>query len=89
MTSTEEEQPLLCMACEVPKCMHVLRDTRDTEYRLHCQQGHRPMMQGCPSCKMAHMQQKGARKKIKYRITYSTLNVDLLHMSVPDNNNER
>ena len=47
------------------------------------------MMQGCPSCEMAYMQQKGARKKDKYRITYNTLNVDLLDMVVPDNNNER
>ena len=38
---------------------------------------------------MAYMQQKGARKKNKYRITYNTLNVDLLDMGVPDNNNER
>ena len=35
------------------------------------------------------MQQKGARKKIKYRITYNTLNVNLLDMGVPDNNKER
>ena len=38
---------------------------------------------------MACMQQKGARKKTTYRITYSTLNADLLDMGVPDCNNER
>ena len=85
----DEAKRLLCMACEVPACINVLKDTRDKEYRLHCQNAHRPMMQGCPSCEMAYMQQKGARKKTKYRITYNTLNADLLDMGVPDNNNER
>ena len=47
------------------------------------------LMQGCPSCEMAYMQQKGARKKIKYRITYNTLNIDLLDMGVPATNDVR
>ena len=32
----DEANQLLCMACEVPECMNVLKDTRDKEYRLHC-----------------------------------------------------
>ena len=51
----DEAKRLLCMACEVSACMNVLKDTNDKECRLHCQNAHRPMMQGCPSCEMAYM----------------------------------
>ena len=61
----DEAKRLLCMACEVPACMNVLKDTRGKEYRLHCQNAHRPTRQGRPACEMAYMQQKGARTKTK------------------------